>query len=159
MCSKTDRGVYSQYMYYSFDYQNVHFVVLRLNSDYFDLLTDDPACMDSSNYDHCYNVHQLHWLQDYLAKARANPNIHHIFAFMHAPMFTTGYDHDANVSWPALTKEFTNYGVALSFNGHNHVYERTVPIFVSASSPNGVRDDTRGTTYITTGGGGGGPGG
>ena len=155
MCSKTTRGVYADFMYYSFDYQNSHFAILHLNNDYYDLLTDNASCLTSSNYDECYNVHELHWLQDDLSKARANPAIKHIFVFMHNPMFTTGYDHDANVSWPTLTKEFSTYRVAASFNGHNHVYERTVPIYVSAASPNGTRDDAKGTTYITTGGGGG----
>ena len=61
----------------------------------------------------------------------------------------------ANSSWQALATEFTANGkVRFVFSGHNHVYERSVPIVVSPSSPNGARDDATGTVYLTTGGGG-----
>jgi hypothetical protein len=152
-CSKTQRDVYPNYLYYSFDYGNSHFTVLRVNSDYDDL----EECNNKSgakNYDNCFRLHQLDWLRADLAAASARPGIQNIFVFLHAPLFTTSYGHAAQVSWPTLSKEFSKYNVKVAFSGHNHVYERSVPIFASATSPNGVRDDLKGTVYTVTGGGG-----
>jgi hypothetical protein len=148
--------MYSDFFYYSFDYNNSHFVVMRVNSDYFDLRASNTSCTASveDNYEICYNIHQLHWLQADLAKAKANPNIKHIFGFMHAPCFTTGDSHPANASWKYISQEFSKVNADMVFAGHNHVYERTVPIFATSVNPNGVRDDQAGTVYIGSGGGG-----
>jgi hypothetical protein len=157
MCAKTrsaGQGMYGDFFYYSFDYQNSHFVILHVNNDDLDLLTDNSSCTTSSDYDKCYNIHQFQWLDYDLAKAKANPNIKNIFAFLHAPIFTTGEDHYENASWQILSQEFSKYGVKAVFNGHNHNYERTVPIYATAANSNGVKDDTLGTIYVTTGGGG-----
>ena len=157
MCS-VDRStsVYPEFFYYSFDYENSHFVVLKINSDYYDLRASNSTCNAAaeSNYDTCYNIHQLHWLQDDLAKARANPDIRHIFAFVHAPVFTSGGDHPANASWQYVSQELSKAGADIVFSGHNHNYERTVPIYATAANPGGVRDDVLGTVYIVAGGGG-----
>ena len=48
MCS-TDRDtndVYPDYMYYSFDRENVHFVVMRISAGWQDLLECDGDCAD-----------------------------------------------------------------------------------------------------------------
>lgn len=154
-CSTSDSSVYPTYMYYSFDYQNAHFVVMRVNSEYYDLLECYSSCADESNYDAFYYRHQYDWLRADLAAAAARSDIDHVFVFIHAPLFTSADGHVANSSWQALATEFTANGkVRFVFSGHNHVYERSVPIVVSPSSPNGARDDATGTVYLTTGGGG-----
>jgi hypothetical protein len=156
LCAKTDRTVYPTFAYYSFDYNNSHFVVMRVNSDYYDLRASNTSCSAAaeSNYDTCYNIHQLHWLQADLAQAKANPKIKHIFGFLHAPIYTTADDHPANASWEWLAPEFSKVNADMVFAGHNHLYERTVPIYSTAANPGGVRDDARGTVYAVTGGGG-----
>ena len=153
LCSTSTSAVYSEFAYYSFNYQNTHFVVLRVNNDNQDLKTCNN-CADQADYDDYHGIHQLHWLQNDLAQANADPSTRSIVAFLHAPVFTSAQKHAANDSWQYLAQEFSNYGVDLVFAGHNHVYERTVPIRVDAANPNGVQDDITGTTYVVTGGGG-----
>lgn len=153
-CSTTDSSVYATYMYYSFDYRNTHFVVMRLNSDYDDLEACNNCGPDHSDYDDYYRIHQLDWLRADLAAANARPGLDNILVFLHAPLFTTADGHNANVSWPRLLRVFSQYGVKIAFSGHNHVYERTYPVFASDSVPGGVRDDVNGTVYTVTGGGG-----
>jgi hypothetical protein len=152
-CSTTRRDVYPTYLYYSFNYGNSHFTVMRLNSDYDDL----EECNDKAgpkDYNNCFRLHQLDWLRADLAEASARPGIQNLFVLLHAPLFTTADGHAAQVSWPTLSKEFSKYNVKVVFTGHNHVYERSVPIFASTASPNGVQDDLKGTVYTVTGGGG-----
>jgi hypothetical protein len=115
---------------YSFNYGNAHFICL---SSYQISLTT-----------------QATWLEADLIAARANPNIKWIFAFMHAPMYTT------NTSRPNHTGEiaawgplFDTYHVDIVFAGHNHLLERSKSIKAGA-----VVADGNGTVYITTGLGG-----
>jgi len=155
-CSTTKRDVYPTYLYYSFDYANSHFTVMRLNSDYDDL----EECNNKTapkDYNNCFRLHQLDWLRADLAEASTRAGIQNLFVLLHAPLFTTADGHAAQVSWPTLSKEFSKYNVKVVFTGHNHVYERSVPIFASAASPNGVQDNLKGTVYTVTGGGGSNP--
>lgn len=153
MCSATTDEVYSNYFYYSFNYKNSHFIVLRLDLDNYNF-KDCNACADENNYEDYPNIHQYHWLQDDLAKTKADPAIKNTFVFLHTPLFTTANGHKANVSWKLLAKEFSKYGVKMVFSGHNHVYERTVPIYSSDALFDPARDDFSGIVYITAGGGG-----
>ena len=152
-CSKTSDEVYPRYMYYSVDHKNTHLVVMRINDEIQNLEACN-SCTDRSDYQDYYAIHQLDWLRADLAAASANPNVDNIIVFLHAPLFTTSDGNNANVSWQLLASEFTTYGVDMVFSGHNHVYERTVPISVTPIQPNGIRDDINGTVYVVTGGGG-----
>lgn len=154
LCSTKSSEVYPTYLYYSFDFKNTHFVVLRVNGDYFDLQACNKPCSDPDNYDRFYNKHQLDWLRHDLALADVRPDIQHIVVLLHAPLFTGSWGHAANVSWPILSREFSKHKVRLVIAGHNHVYERSHPILVSDVAPQGIRDDQRGTIYMVTGGGG-----
>jgi hypothetical protein len=129
---------------------------MHINNDYFDLRASNTSCTSSveDNYDTCYNIHQLHWLQYDLAQARANPSIKHIFGFLHAPVFTSADDHPANASWTYVSQEFSKVNADMVFAGHDHVYERTVPIYATSANPNGIQDNDLGTVYVVTGGGG-----
>jgi hypothetical protein len=114
---------------YSFDYGNAHFVCL--SSYQIDLGT------------------QATWLAADLAAARANPDIKWIFAFMHAPMYTTSGHAgrtDEVAAWGSL---FDQYHVDIVFAGHNHVYERSHSIKAGE-----VVDGNEGTVYVTSGMGG-----
>ena len=115
---------------YSFNYGNAHFVCL-------------------SSYQQDLNQ-QATWLAADLAAARANPNIKWIFAFMHAPMYTTntsrGNRTDCITAWGPL---FDTYHVDVVFAGHNHLLERSKSIKAGAAVADGV-----GTVYVTTGLGG-----
>jgi hypothetical protein len=114
---------------YSFNYGNAHFV--NLSSYQINLTT------------------QATWLEADLIAARANPNIKWIFAFMHAPMYTTSGHAgrtDEIASWGPI---FDTYHVDIVFAGHNHCYERSKSIKAGA-----VVADGTGTVYITSGLGG-----
>ncbi len=153
MCGKTKNDVYSQYLYYSFDYKNSHFIVMRLNSDYYDL-EECSTCVDKSNYDQYYNKHQLDWLRYDMAQASAKSGIQNIFVLTHAPLLTTSDGHAANTSWKYLLKEFSKYKAKIVFSGHAHVYERSYGVTATDANPGGSRDDVNGTIYTVSGGGG-----
>lgn len=146
--------VYPKFMYYSFDYANSHFVVLRINSDYHDLQDCNACGPDESDYDDYYNIHQLDFVRADLAAARNNPQVQNIFVFLHAPLFGSSDGHVNNLSRQVLSKEFSLRGVKAVFSGHSHVYERSVPVLADTAHPDGIRNDQTGTVYITTGGGG-----
>src|SRR3989344_6304742 len=140
MCTKTDpNGNYSKYFYYSFDYDGNHFIILKVNFDYFSLLACNSPwlncetyCKDQSNipgkYGTCYNAHQYDWLISDLKNATSNPTLKHIFVFAHAPIYTSSWNHPPSSSSEALKELFDEYNVSIFFNGHNADYERTYPI-------------------------------
>lgn len=153
LCSKTDSRVYPGMVYYSFAYQDAHFIVLRINNNNFGL-ESCQRCSDTKDYHDYYNIHQLHWLLDDLEAARSNRTIRNIFVFLHSPVFGSGDRHPNTPSWKRLAGIFTQYRVKAVFSGHSHLYERSVPIVVDGSAPEGTRNESRGTLYVTTGGGG-----
>ena len=107
--------------YYSFDYGNSHFICLD---------TEIPYTVGSKQYT---------WLEQDLQAASSTATF--IFVFFHKPPYSSGAVHGSNISVRnTLCPLFEQYGVDMVFNGHDHIYERTIPI-------NGV-------TYVVTGGGG-----
>jgi hypothetical protein len=109
---------------------------------------------NEGNYDSYYYKHQLDWLRWDVAKAAANPAIKNTIVLTHAPLVTYSDGHAANASWNTLLQEFSKYKVKMVISGHNHVYERSVPVYADSANPAGVRDDAKGTVYLITGGGG-----
>jgi hypothetical protein len=82
-------GLTSQY--YSFDYQNVHFIALATESEYLDMSKDKAK-------------QQLAFVKSDLEKASANPNIKWIIPFFHRMMYyeehescSIGGEHDNNL--------------------------------------------------------------
>jgi hypothetical protein len=115
---------------YSFNYGNAHFV-----------------CLSSFQINDA--TIQAPWLASDLGAASANPDIKWIFAFMHAPMYTTGGHANDTTAISAWGPLFDTYHVDIVFAGHNHNYERSKSIKAGAVVGDGV-----GTVYITTGLGG-----
>lgn len=112
--------------YYSFDWGNAHFIAL-------DPVTS-PFKPGSAQYA---------WLEQDLATTRATWK----FVFFHYPPYSSG-PHGSNLAvraaWSPL---FERYGVDIVFNGHDHDYERSVPIHDYVPNSQGV-------IYVVTGGGG-----
>ncbi|MEY3735227.1 MAG: putative purple acid phosphatase [Cyanobacteriota bacterium] len=79
---------------------------------------------------------QLPWLQGVLAASRAPWKV----VVGHHPIVSSGLYGDDRAAQRRLGPLFERYGVQLYINGHEHHYERSVPI--------------RGTTYLIVGGGG-----
>ena len=133
--------------WYSFDYGNAHFVVLN----------------DTSTTE-LINTVERAWLRaDLMAVDRTVTPW--VFAVHHKPMYTSATAHDPDVSlrasWQPLYDEF---GVDFVFNGHNHNYERSLPIrgFASGTSEgqvqpagvNGIPQAANGTVYVVAAGAG-----
>lgn len=109
-------------LYYSFEKGNLHFVSID---------TQQPLGPDSE---------QGRWLEKDLAQAQAAGRF--IIPFFHKAIFSIGPhadEKDVLALKPILHPLFQRHGVRLAFEGHDHVYYRT------------VRD---GITYVVTGGGG-----
>lgn len=152
---------FPDHVYYSFRHRGVLFVVLRVNDDDHDLfecngVEDGHAdCADycanapasATRTDLCYNVHQYDWLRELLDSTDGDPTISRRVVLLHAPLYTSFDDHAPTASFGALVPLFEQHDVDYVFNGHNHTYERTVPI-----RGGDERDD--GVVYITSGHGG-----
>jgi predicted phosphodiesterase len=132
--------------YYSFDYQNAHFVVMSTEQ-----------LKDSSQYD---------FVKSDLAKASSNPNIDWIIVIMHKPMYNSGRSlAEGPVTGIGGIREkyhplFDQYGVDLVLAGHTHTYERSYPLKYNESSPStpvitnnstGSYNDPEGEIFVTAG--------
>lgn len=106
--------------YYSYNYENVHFIVLNTNEDSEEYRNFTPA--------------QIEWLKTDAKTARANSDIDWIIVTMHKGPYTTsnhGTDKDimdingVRIHIPPI---FSELGVDLVLQGHDHIYARTKPI-------------------------------
>ncbi|HSK83316.1 MAG TPA: metallophosphoesterase [Rubrobacter sp.] len=108
--------------YYSFDWGNTHFVALDSELYHSDRGSDPERQKD--------------FLEQDLAASRKRWKV----AFLHrSPYGSSRHGGDGRVR-EDLEPLFARHAVDLVFSGHDHVYERTVPI--------------RGVTYVVSGGGG-----
>lgn len=112
--------------YYSFDVGAWHFIALNSERD----ITASGA--------------QLAWLKADLA---AHPNVC-TAAMYHVPRWSGGVHGDATRVAPFVQALYDGHA-DLILNGHDHNYERFVPL-----NPSGVRDDARGIVEIVSGVGG-----
>jgi 3',5'-cyclic AMP phosphodiesterase CpdA len=109
-------------LYYSFEKGSLHFVAID---------TQQPLDPESE---------QGRWLEADLAQAQGAGRF--IIPFFHKAIFSIGphaVEADVQALKPLLHPLFQRHGVRLVFEGHDHIYYRT------------VRD---GITYVVTGGGG-----
>jgi len=137
--------------FYSFDYENVHFIVLATDSDIF---------VDSE---------QFTFLANDLGKSRQDPNIDWIIVGLHRSIYSdgpsnngefhiTGLVIDYDIYWRTIVQPlFDYYKVDLVLQGHNQFYERFYPlkfneIVTDYESSNYV--DPEGQLYVTIGTGG-----
>ena len=105
--------------YYSFDYQNVHFIALGTEEEYLDMSNVKAK-------------QQLAFVQSDLKKASSNPNIDWIIPFFHRiayPDCQCGIvdSHDSELV-DVYHPLFEKYGVHLVLQAHAHTYERTYPL-------------------------------
>jgi hypothetical protein len=109
--------------YYSFDYQNIHFISLGTEEEYLDMSNDKAK-------------EQLAFVQSDLEKASSNPNIDWIIPFFHRIMYYESegglvdtFDHNLVDIYHPL---FEKYGVNLVLDAHTHTYERTYPLRINS---------------------------
>jgi regulation of enolase protein 1 (concanavalin A-like superfamily) len=116
--------------YYSFDYGPVHFVALDTEFAF-----RDPA----------RQAEQRRWLEADLASTAQPWTV----AFLHRAPYSSGGEHGSSPDVrAAFGPLFERYGVDLVLAGHEHTYERTVPIRESAVPTDAF------VPYVVTGGGG-----
>ena len=99
--------------YYSFDYQNAHFIALD---------TQQSAIVGSAQYNFIKN------------DLEANKDKDWIFVFFHKPFYSTSSLPDYE-DRDALSSLFEEYGVDLVLVGHNHHYNRSFPLKFNLSNP------------------------
>jgi hypothetical protein len=101
--------------FYSFDYQNVHFLAMS---------TGKGSIIPYVNGSVQYN-----FIKEDLAKAANDPNIDWIIVYGYRPFYTSPTLHPANEilrkTYPPL---FETYGVDLVITSHNHNYQRSYPL-------------------------------
>ena len=118
--------------YYSVDYNNTHFAVLNTN--------------DTSKQYADFSTAQVDWMKADIKKAR-DAGAEWIIVVMHmGPYSTASHVADANVidTRKKIAPLFSDLGVDLVLQGHDHVYARSKPI------EKGIADST-GTVYLTPG--------
>ncbi len=113
--SSTETGAY-----YSYNYENTHFIVLNNNED--------------SEEFRNFSVEQINWLKEDVAIANADENIDWIIAVMHkGPYTTSNHATDEDIMGTNGVREivpplFYELGIDLVLQGHDHIYARTKPI-------------------------------
>jgi len=125
--------------WYSVDYGPIHFVMLD---------SDEDITPGSEQYD---------WVDSDLAAASADPGISWIICVLHKPPYCAGKEHGSSHGVrDNLCPLFDTYGVDVVFSGHEHLYERSYPIFDTEVSTleEYFYEDPTGTIYVVTGGGG-----
>jgi len=98
---------YPQMANYSFDYGDAHFLCLDANT-YID--PTDPALQS--------------WIESDLSGSSAVWK----FAVFHHPPFNVGGEHYGEQHMRALSPLFEKHGVDIVLNGHEHTYQRTMPL-------------------------------
>jgi len=124
--------------FYSFDYSNIHFIILNTEIDF----------KPGSN--------QYVFFEDDLMSA-TEKKTPFIIALFHRPPYSSsehgqkarkGDEQQTADTLTYIVPLLEKYSVDIAFNGHDHNYERTVPI------KDGKKDENYGTIYIVAGGGG-----
>lgn len=114
---------------WSVNFGNVHIVGMDSNSEY-------------------YVEGQRDWLEQDLATASADPNIHWKIIMYHHPAYSASPKHGSTLRvidyWVPI---FEKYNVDLTFSGHDHDYERTKPI-----RGDQVVSEQDGVVYVVAGG-------
>ena len=112
--------------YYSFDYNNIHFLMMDSESSY--LPGSDPDFSDLED------TEQYRFVENDLTNASNNPAIKWIIVMSHRQFYSSHCgDHD---SCEPIKKYreiyhplFEKYSVDILFSGHAHNYQRTYPLF------------------------------
>ena len=131
--------------YYSFDYQNIHFLAISTNEE------------KNNELGILSDVIQIDFIKDDLSNAADDPKTDWIVVFLHHPMYSSIPNLYSMDLRSLLQPTFDLYGVDLVINGHKHVYERTNPVTFNntiTDNENCSYDDPNGQIYLTVGTGG-----
>jgi hypothetical protein len=111
---------------YSFDYGNAHIVFLDANPHLFDNQLPSPATYQEppSFPFTAYPTVLANWLIQDLDSSNQTWKI----AVFHQPAFSSGNATLRNDQMRTIAKLLEDHGVNMVFNGHEHNYQRTLPI-------------------------------
>ena len=131
--------------YYSFDYENVHFLSIDTTDEKneWGIISDDKM--------------QLNFIRTDLSHAYNDPEIDFTIVIMHLPMYSSRDGGSFMDMRNELQPIFDLYGVDLVLNGHRHAYERTYPVMfnnIVTDNDDCLYDDPDGQIYLTVGTGG-----
>jgi acid phosphatase type 7 len=133
--------------YASFDVGNTHFV----------LLDDYALALSTGGSPNAEATAQLAWLDADLKAANADRTAHpFIVAISHRCLFSSslhGTDPDVTYARGQLAPLYDKYSVDLVVNGHDHDYERSLPLH-AGTPPSGAPVTGTGTTYVVSAGAG-----
>ena len=106
--------------FYSFDYKNTHFIMMDS--------THETSITSSDQ--------QYQFVKQDLEKTSKNSNINWIIVTLHEPFYTNPGKHPPDQGLAKLYHPlFDKYGVDLVLAGHNHWYERTLPLKFNDNAP------------------------
>jgi len=116
-------------LYYSFDYNNIHFV--SLNSELGATFNGSYDWIGITSSNNANNSPMMQWLKSDLADARAR-NVDWVIVYFHQPPYSKG-SHDSDAPFELFMRAMRRnylpvleqYNVDLVINGHSHVYERS----------------------------------
>ena len=115
--------------YYSFNYQNTHFLV-----------------MDSDRNEYASGSGQYNFVVNDLQSASQNPSVDWIIVYIHKFMYTSPSEESAFTSLRSTYHPiFQQYGVDVVLQGHQHNYQRTFPIKFNTNNPS---DPTKTSTNL-----------
>ncbi|GLD98247.1 hypothetical protein PINS_up006944 [Pythium insidiosum] len=136
-------------MWYSFEYGPIHFTSISSETDFPDHPANQHLVADNRKYGNFGN--QLAWLEADLKKAAANrANVPWLIVGMHRPIYhlsqsdTSGAPiSEALTIQKAFEELFIKYNVDLVIAGHEHSYERHLPILRNKPILDGVSADKK----------------
>jgi hypothetical protein len=117
---------------YSFDYGNAHFVFLDANPHLFDNVLpggprSNPAVFPFSDYPGV--------LRDWLINDLDSSHQTWKVVVFHQPIFSSGNATVSNDQMRTISRFLQDHGVNLVFNGHEHNYQRTLPLRALPNAP------------------------
>jgi uncharacterized repeat protein (TIGR01451 family) len=127
---------------YSFDYANTHFLFLDANPHLFNgnLPGGSVSTVPPPPPFTAYPPGLLQWVVNDLDSTKQTWKV----VVYHQPGFSSGDATELNHQMRAIAEVLEDHGVNVVFNGHEHNYQRTLPIRSNANTPN--------APYVTSGG-------
>ena len=124
----TGQGLKRQIDYmsnYSFDYGNAHFVFLDANPHLFNAIVSSAPVYKAppSNFPEYPSI-----LRDWLVNDLDASNQTWKIVVFHQPSFSSGNSTLRNNQMRRIAKLLEDHGVNLVYNGHEHNYQRTLPL-------------------------------
>jgi len=147
--------IFQQYMenfglsgqYYSFDYKNIHFLMMSSESTY--------NAGEEDSFSDAEETEQYEYVDKDLSQASKNPDIKWIIVMTHRQQYSSHCGlHDSCDPIKKLRDTyhplFEKYGVDLLFSGHAHNYQRTYPLSYNEKNPSQpIINDNAKTEYTS----------